>query len=135
MPSLICDLRPNAPELLEEYRSLRAAGESVALFWPAAEAPPGLACPQTMEDLDAAFEDERLICLAANHRLPAWLRLEDFDRVIVITEAGGDSLAFAEELLRRGAEQLELLSPGEARELRQSWHSGRRTGGRVLRAH
>ena len=35
MPVLICDLRPQAAELVPEYLALREAGESLALLAPA----------------------------------------------------------------------------------------------------
>ncbi len=133
MPALICDPRPEAAALAAEYEALHEAGESLALVWPRVDLPDGtqhfilLAHPGALYH---AWENGRIAVL----RNAAGLPLDEFERWLVIGDPRGDAeLACARSLLAAGAEAVELLPPGEARELAQSWRSGRRTASRILR--
>ncbi len=138
MPTLICDLRADPVALAAEYEPLHAAGESLALFWPHAGLPaeplPHFTPADDPAALHRAWENGQIAVV----RRTAWLPLDEFDRCLVIADAIGEpgaaGSACAHALLAAGAEEVELLAPGDARELAQSWRSGRRTGARVLRA-
>ncbi len=132
MPCLICDLRPHAASLLDEYRALLGAGEAVALFWPAIEALG--ACTASAQELQTCFENEQLAFVPGSE-LPLWLPLDEFHRVLLIAqgpELHPSERDLASLLLARGAEAVEVLSPAAAADLAQSWASGRRTGSIVL---
>ncbi|MGH9413800.1 MAG: hypothetical protein ACRD0Y_08665 [Terriglobales bacterium] len=134
MPCLICDLRPEAATLLEEYRALQSAGEAVALFWPAASIVPGLRIASAQQ-LQECFENEQVAFLAGSS-LPDWLSPDEFHRVLLIGAAAvlqPEERALADLLLAHGAEEVEVLTPAGAADLAQSWASGRPTGGVVLR--
>jgi hypothetical protein len=134
VPVLICDLRPEAASLAAEYELLREAGESVALFWPQAPLPAGWAEAGDAAGMHTAWESGHI----ARVRAVAGLPLDEFERCLVIGERvadpGAPERACARALLAGGAEEVELLTPGAARELAQSWRSGRRTGSLILRA-
>lgn len=134
MPCLICDLRPTAASLLDEYQSLLGTGEAVALFWPAIEEAP-VAYTVSAQELQTCFENEQL-AFVPGAELPRWLLLDEFHRILLISP--GPALtpaerALADLLLARDAEAVEVLSPAAAADLAQSWASGRRTGALVLR--
>ncbi len=141
MPALICDLRPQAAELAAEYGQLREAGEALALFWPCAalHPPADWAAVRHPGELAAAWEDERIALLATEGPgLPPWLPLEDFHRLLLISPASApaalrpDERRLLDALFAAGAEAVELLPPAAARDLAQSWCSGRRAGALVL---
>lgn len=137
VPSLICDLRPEAASLWPEYIALREAGEAVALFWPAVAAAtlPAAATAASSSDLESSFESEKVAVIAAPE-LPEWLALDDFHRVLLISagaEPSAEEQAMAKLLLARGCEAVESLPPAAVADLAQSWNSGRRTGGRIWR--
>ncbi|MGH9466696.1 MAG: hypothetical protein ACRD1Y_05020 [Terriglobales bacterium] len=135
MPALFCDLSPQASLRLPEYLALAATGEAVAVFWPAAADPPPEACPVTdAAALNDCFENERM-ALLSGPEFPSWLALDEFDRVLLVTDAMNEAeQRLASDLLRRGCESIELLAPAAVVELAQSWGSGRRTGSPILRA-
>src|SRR6185437_413339 len=124
MPSLICDLSRQAACRLPAYELLREAGEALLLYWPAAA--PAVRGVGDAAAVQQAWDDERL---AVTAELPRDLDLADLERVLVL--ATGEDQAeqdLAVELLRGGAEAVEILPAAEADELAQSWRSGRRTG-------
>lgn len=139
VPTLICDLRPSAAAWTHEYESLRRAGESLALYWPHAPAAAGMAAVRDAADLDAAFENERIACLNGE-RLPVWLALDEFHRVLLFSETEPDAALMAAEavvaeaLFAAGCEEIEVISDAAVNDLAQSWHSGRRVGARRLTA-
>ncbi|HXE31528.1 MAG TPA: hypothetical protein VN515_06985 [Terriglobales bacterium] len=140
MPTLICDLRPGASALAEEYRTLRAVGEAVVLFLPRAAPIEGALVVGEAAGLDAALDDERLVRLPNATHLPPWVPpLSEFHRILLITGAtGAEPLPEAETRLLRalfaaGADEVELVPAAAALDLSQSWHSGRRAGARCLR--
>lgn len=131
MPSLICDPRPNAAELVGEYAALREAGESLLLFWPSAAPLDSMALVNSSSELDAALEDEQLACLSGS--LPPWLALDDFQRILLLESSPTADAAWLAHLFAHGADEVELLHPAAIADLSQSWHSGRRTGGTLHR--
>lgn len=135
MSTLICDLRPGAATLADEYRGLRQAGEPVVLYWPHAAPAADMVVVPDLAALHAALDDERLACLEGE-ALPAWLSLDDCHRVLLLSESPGQLPAAETELvatlLAAGAEAVELLSAADAVDLAQSWHSGRRVGARRI---
>ena len=135
MPTLICDLRPQAAELFPEYHALREAGEAVTLFAPAPLVAAALAPVDDAATLQATLDDEQ-IALLNSESLPDWLALDDYHRVLMISD--GPTLTpkektLADSLLARGCEAIEVLRPADALDLAQSWFSGRRTAARLLR--
>lgn len=133
MPCLICDLRPTAAALLDEYQSLLGTGEAVALFWPASKEAPET-YTLSAQELQTCFESEQL-AFVPGAELPRWLPLDEFHRILLIAETPGltrAERALADLLLARGVEAVEVLSPAAAADLAQSWASGRRTGAVVL---
>lgn len=135
MPVLICDLRPQAAELIPEYLALRDAGESLALLAPAIASAQDRLLVADAAALYAAFDQEQLALLAGSD-LPAWFPLDDVHRVLLISDEPAlvpTERALADTILARGGEAIEVLRPADARELPQSWFSGRRTATRLLR--
>jgi hypothetical protein len=134
MPSLLCDLRLGVTGAAEEYRALRAVGAALALFWPAAEMAtlgPEFAEVRDAAGMHAAWEEERIAVLHPGEGVPAWLALEEFDRVLLMSATAVLSATereLAEGLLRAGAEAVEVVPQAAAQDLAQSWHSGRRAG-------
>jgi hypothetical protein len=137
LPVLICDLRPQAAELLPEYMALREAGESLVLLAPAIlpDQHGHLSSVADAAALYSAFDQEQPALLPAGD-LPAWFPLDDVHRVLLISAEPALAPAertLADAILARGGEAIEVLHPADARELPQSWFSGRRTGARLLR--
>jgi hypothetical protein len=135
LPVLICDLRPQAAELIPEYLALRDAGESLALLAPAIASAQDRLLVADAAALYAAFDQEQLALLAGSD-LPAWFPLDDVHRVLLISDEPAlvpAERALADTILARGGEAIEVLRPADARELPQSWFSGRRTATRLLR--
>jgi hypothetical protein len=83
--------------------------------------------------MDAALENEKLVCLRA---LSDWLDVADFDRVLMICDAPAEPTRAEREaldaLLSLGAETIEVLAALDARDLSQSWRSGRRTTAKLI---
>lgn len=133
MPSLICDLRPDAATEAAAYQDLRFAGEPVTVLWPA-----GVSAPESgqwrlvtaIEAWEMALEDELIACLGGG--VPGWLPVADMDRVLLVSSASAPEkltaaeACLAEALFAAGAEAVELVPPAALCELSQSWHSGRR---------
>ncbi|HVA64967.1 MAG TPA: hypothetical protein VNF74_14675 [Terriglobales bacterium] len=141
MPALICDLRPQAAELVAEYHQLRASGEALALFWPnAVFGPhPDWLPVRRAQELAVAWEAERIAVLAPGEPLlPPWLQLDDFHRLLLVSPAATraalspDESRLLDSLFAAGAEAVELLPAASARDLAQSWCSGRRAGAVIL---
>lgn len=131
MPSLICDPRPSAAELQAEYRALRDAGEAVVLLWPNAAPAGSMTLVSTEPSLDAALENEQLVCIG--DPFPAWLNLDNFQRVLLLQSDPAADTIWLARLFAHGAEEIELLLPIAVADLSQSWGSGRRTGGILYR--
>ena len=123
--------------MVPEYLALREAGESLVLLAPAilpAQHQP-LILVVDAAALYAAGDQEQLALLAGSD-LPAWFPLDDVHRVLLISAEPAlvpAERALADTILARGGEAIEVLRPADARELPQSWFSGRRTGTRLLR--
>ena len=85
--------------------------------------------------LQATLDDEQ-IALLNSESLPDWLPLDDYHRVLMISDGPTLTLkekTLADSLLARGCEAIEVLRPADALDLAQSWFSGRRTAARLLR--
>ena len=140
MPALFCDLRAQAGVWAHEYESLSQAGEAVALFWPHAAPLSGMRAVASAEAMEAAFEDECLAYVSASPFavLPQWLPVEEFHRVLLCSDGSVDAplslpeAALVRELFAAGCEAVERLGEAALADLAQSWHSGRRAGGKVL---
>jgi len=91
-----------------------------------------MAVPTDGTEMDSALENEVLVCLPA---LSAWLAAGDFDRVLMICDSPGSPSPTEQHVMNRlldlGAETIEVLAPQDARDLSQSWRSGRRTNARL----
>ena len=137
MPVLICDLGAEPASLASEYQLLRASAESLALYWPhpgSAPLPPGFVLSGSAVEMRCAWENGHIAVLGSIAHVP----IDEFDRCLVIGHGLADpsspEQACARVLLAAGAEEVELLAPADARDLAQSWRSGRRTGSQILRA-
>lgn len=134
MPSLICDLRPDAAAAAAAYQDLRQAGEPVTVFWRAGASAPESGpwrAVSTCEAWESTLEDEAIACVAGDG-VPGWLSVADMDRILLVSLASTPNqltpaeAALAEELFAAGAEAIEIVPPSALAELSQSWHSGRR---------
>lgn len=112
---------------------MRQGGEPVVLIWPHCPPTADMVVAPDQLGMDAALENEKLVCLRA---LSDWLDVADFDRVLMICDAPAEPTRAEREaldaLLSLGAETIEVLAALDARDLSQSWRSGRRTTAKLI---
>lgn len=157
MPTLLCvPSFAHDPDwqsrFLAEVVSLRESGEPVTL-WSAdsVDQQPMMVDVTTLAEVEAVMEDEEIPVLVSPARPPDWLALDEFGRILLICpEAGPENgnflvsewpglpvlpaerQALIRYLLHQGGEAVDLVQPGDALDLSQSWCSGRRVGVRLL---